>query len=152
VLVVEDSPDMLLSWLLLLELWGYEPYTVSDGPAAVEAAGTLQPDIVLLDIGLPSLDGWEVARRIRQRGGPQPLLIAVTGYGQDKDRRRSHEAGIDHHLLKPVDLDRLEMLLAQSEWQQQPDASADPGDWSETRPEPAPADKQLTGATGPAPG
>ena len=115
VLVVEDSPDMLTSWLLLLELWGHEACSVADGYEAVEMARSFRPDIVLLDIGLPGLDGWEVARRIRQQAGQPPLMIAVTGYGRDADRRRSREVGIDHHLVKPVDPETLEALLAPAE-------------------------------------
>lgn len=71
-----------------------------------------QPHVLLLDIGLPGMDGLEVARRIRGTGaGAQPVLIALTGWGQREDLRRSHEAGMDHHLVKPVDIDALEQLL-----------------------------------------
>jgi CheY-like chemotaxis protein len=72
----------------------------------------MRPDIILLDIGLPKLDGLEVARRIRQRtDGTSPLLVATTGFGQDEDRRRTAEAGFDHHLIKPVDPDVLQSLV-----------------------------------------
>lgn len=78
----------------------------------LEPAQTFLPDMILLDIGLPKLDGYEVARRLRQEpGGDGMILLAMTGYGQEEDRRRSREAGFDHHLVKPVDLDKLRGLL-----------------------------------------
>ena len=97
----------------LLKLWGHEVRVAHDGPAALEAAAAAPPEVVLLDIGLPGMDGYEVAERLRARpesGGP--VLVALTGYGQEEDRRRSREAGFDHHLVKPVDLDDLRSLLA----------------------------------------
>jgi CheY-like chemotaxis protein len=83
--------------------------------AAVEAATMLDPDVILLDIGLPGLNGYEAARRIREQQGQKrrPLLVALTGWGQDEDRRRSEEAGFDAHLVKPVDEVVLERLLAE---------------------------------------
>ncbi|MBW3597949.1 MAG: response regulator, partial [Planctomycetes bacterium] len=85
----------------------------NDGPTAIEAAATLAPEIVLLDIGMPHMDGYEVARRLRQIPNlAPPVLIAVSGYGQAEDRRRSHEAGFDDHVLKPVAADTLQDLLA----------------------------------------
>jgi CheY-like chemotaxis protein len=113
VLVVEDNVDAALTLVDLLRLWGYEVEVVHDGPAAVEAAPRCRPQVVLLDIGLPGMDGYEVARRLRAapetRGA---LLVAVTGYGQEGDRVRAREAGFDHHLVKPVDLDGLRRLIA----------------------------------------
>jgi len=82
-----------------------------DGPSALRAAVTSSPDVMLLDIGLPQLDGYEVAKRIRQRG-LTALLVAVTGWGKEEDKRRAVEAGFDVHLTKPIDLETLEKLLA----------------------------------------
>jgi CheY-like chemotaxis protein len=112
ILIVEDNPDSAFSTALLLRLYGHEVRMVHDGQTAVRVIGEDTPDVVLLDIGLPGLDGWEVARQIRR--SPQhkkPFLIAVTGYGQDDDRRRSAEAGIDLHLVKPVDPLELQEIL-----------------------------------------
>jgi CheY-like chemotaxis protein len=112
VLVVEDNVDAALTLVDLLRIWGHEVCCVHDGPAAVEIAQGYRPEVVLLDIGLPGMDGYEVARRLR--GVPETreaLLVAVTGYGQESDRARSREAGFDHHLVKPVDLDGLRRLI-----------------------------------------
>lgn len=114
VLVVEDNVDAAETLADLLRLWGYQVEVVHDGQAAVEVAPGFRPDAVLLDIGLPRMNGYEVARWLRRRsdlGGV--LLIAVTGYGQESDRARGREAGFDHHLVKPVDLDLLRRLLAE---------------------------------------
>ena len=112
VLVVDDSRDGADSLRVLLELLGAEVRVEYDGPAALDTFGTYQPEIVLLDIGMPGMDGFEVARRLRQRPESQQVtLIALTGWGQEKDRRNSHAAGFDHHLVKPVDIDALQGLL-----------------------------------------
>jgi PAS domain S-box-containing protein len=113
VLVVDDNVDAAESIGMLLRLWGHEVRVAYNGPQALEAADEYRPEVVVLDIGLPGMSGYEVARQLRQR--PQfktALLVAVTGYGQDEDRRRSGEAGFDHHLTKPVDPDALHALLA----------------------------------------
>ncbi len=113
ILVADDNRDSATSMAMLLELTGNETRTVFDGLAAVEAARTFMPDIVLLDIGMPKLNGHEVARKIRaQPWGKLMLLVAVTGWAQDEDRRESREAGFDGHMIKPVDLDALMNLLA----------------------------------------
>jgi CheY-like chemotaxis protein len=113
VLVVEDEPDGGESLRQLLLLYGHQAEVARDGPAALALAERFLPDVVLLDIGLPGTNGLEVARRMRQNLGlTDALLVALTGYGQDEDRRRSHEAGFNAHLVKPVDLDSLEKLLA----------------------------------------
>jgi two-component system CheB/CheR fusion protein len=113
VLVVEDNADVAESLAMLLRVGGHEVCTAQDGPAALEAAAAYRPNVILLDIGLPRMDGYEVARRLREQGTLQgSLLIALTGYGQEEDRRRSHEAGFDAHLTKPADLAALENLLA----------------------------------------
>jgi PAS domain S-box-containing protein len=112
ILIVDDNEDSAESLALLLELAGHETQTAHDGEAALEAAEKLRPDVVLLDIGLPRLSGHEVCRRVRaQPWGQQMILIALTGWGQDEDRRRSEEAGFDGHLVKPVDHAHLTALL-----------------------------------------
>ena len=96
----------------LLQGDGYEVHVAADGPSGLEAAQSCQPDVVLLDLGLPGMDGYEVARAVRgQQAGKRPLLIAVTGYGEKAERLRSYEAGIDLHLTKPVSLDELRQFL-----------------------------------------
>ena len=91
---------------------GHEVVTANDGLEAVETAATFQPAAVLLDIGLPKLNGYDAATRIRAQRGSDVMLIALTGWGQETDRRRSREAGFDHHLTKPVELDELGRLLS----------------------------------------
>ena len=113
VLVVDDNLDAAEGLAMLLALKGHQVSTAYDGPGALQRARELQPDVVLLDIGLPRLDGFEVARRLREEHPERPmLLVALTGYGQERDRVRAREAGFDHHLLKPVRLEMLEQLLA----------------------------------------
>ena len=112
VLVVEDHADTAESVAVLLRLHGHEVDVAPDGPTALRIAAQNPPDVALLDIGLPGMDGFEVARRLQERPGKKPLLVAVTGYGQEEDRRRSEQAGIDLHLLKPVDPEELKQLLA----------------------------------------
>ncbi|HLJ91893.1 MAG TPA: ATP-binding protein [Gemmataceae bacterium] len=113
ILVVDDNKDAAQSLALLLKLCGQDVRTANDGPAALEIARTYVPEIVLLDIGLPHMDGLEVARRLRHDLGlKDTLLVALTGYGQEEDRRRSEEAGFNAHLVKPLDLHELHKLLA----------------------------------------
>ncbi|HEY0825644.1 MAG TPA: ATP-binding protein, partial [Ramlibacter sp.] len=102
VLVVDDNPDAAETLSQLLQLLGHEPRTAGDGAAALECFDEFQPDVVLLDIGLPGMDGYEVARRLRTRGGAV-RLVALTGWGQADDKRRAAEAGFDTHWTKPVD-------------------------------------------------
>ena len=111
-LVVDDSKDTVDSLAMLLRLAGHEVSTADSGPTAVQAALSENPDVVLLDLGLPGIDGYEVARRIQEKTD-KPLLIAMTGYGQAEDRERSREAGFDHHLVKPVEPVKLQALLAE---------------------------------------
>lgn len=112
VLLVDDNVDAAEALRMLLEMKGHVVRVVHDGPAALEAFREEEPDVVLLDIGLPRMDGLEVARRIRSTPrGERVVLCAVTGWGQDQDKRRSAEAGFDIHLTKPVDLARLEAVL-----------------------------------------
>lgn len=113
ILVVDDNPDTTATLALLLERTGHQVQVAHDGLEAVHAVAAFQPDVVLLDIGLPKMNGFEVARRIRQEGGGKRVtLVAVTGWGQQDDRRRAMEAGFDHHLTKPVEISRLMQLLA----------------------------------------
>ena len=113
VLVVDDNRDAADSLALLLQLWGHLPVVAYDGPSALEAARASPPDLVLLDIGLPGMNGFELASRLRgQPGGDDLLLVAITGYGQASDVRRAREVGFDHHFVKPIDPDVLLGLLA----------------------------------------
>ncbi len=112
VLVVDDNRDAADSLALLLKCWGYAPRVAYDGPAALALAAAEAPAAALLDIGLPGMDGCEVARRLR--GLPataRALLIAVTGRGRDEDVRRCHEAGIDLHFIKPFDPEEIHRAL-----------------------------------------
>jgi CheY-like chemotaxis protein len=113
ILIVDDNKDAA-EWLAtLLNLNGHETHVAHAGITAIETAQRVRPDAVLLDIGLPGLDGYEVCRRIRQQPWGKGLaLIALTGWGQEEDRRKSKEAGFDTHLVKPVDEDVLTDLLA----------------------------------------
>jgi CheY-like chemotaxis protein len=98
---------------MLLTMTGHEVQTCHDGLSALRAAEEFGPEVVLLDIGLPGMDGYEVARRLREQPlSPQPLLVALSGYGQAEDLRRSREAGFDQHLVKPADPEVLRALFA----------------------------------------
>lgn len=113
VLVVDDNKDAAVALATLLRITGNEIAMAHDGLAAIAAAEQFQPDLVLLDIGLPKLSGYEVARRIREQPwGRSMVLVAATGWGQEEDRRKSREAGFDHHLVKPISHDRLGQILA----------------------------------------
>jgi CheY-like chemotaxis protein len=113
VLVVEDNEEEAASMALLLRVSGHKVQVTADGPAALEAAKHGLPDMVLLDIGLPGMDGYGVARWITEQPyDKNPLLIAVTGLGREEDRRQSAAAGIDLHLVKPVEAGLLQGLLS----------------------------------------
>jgi CheY-like chemotaxis protein len=114
VLVVDDNRDSAETMAELVKIWGYEVRTAHDGPAALDCARSFRPHVVLLDVGLPGMDGYELAQRLRAEGLAGNLLVSVTGYGQDEDRRRAAEAGFDHHLTKPVDPDTLQRLVSQA--------------------------------------
>jgi len=107
VLVVDDNQDAADSLAMLLSAHGDEVRTAYDGEEAIEADACFLPGIVLLDIGLPKLSGYDVARDIRERRGAGVLIVAITGWGQDEDRQRSRDAGFDHHCTKPVDIESL---------------------------------------------
>jgi CheY-like chemotaxis protein len=114
-LVVEDNADAAESLLMLLELKGHRARAVGDGFAALTEARAQRPDVLLVDIGLPGIDGYEVARRIRQDAElGDALLVALTGYGRDEDRRRALAAGFDQLLVKPVDLQQLDAILTRA--------------------------------------
>jgi CheY-like chemotaxis protein len=113
VLVVDDNVDAAESLAELLRLSGYAVKTAPDGGAALGVVESFRPEVALLDLGLPGMDGFELARRLRERPVTQgALLVAVTGYGREEDVRLAHDAGFDHHLVKPVDLPALRELLA----------------------------------------
>ncbi|HEV7669739.1 MAG TPA: chemotaxis protein CheB [Thermoanaerobaculia bacterium] len=115
ILVVDDNQDQTRSLKLLLELLGHEVRLAFDGPTGIETAIELVPDVALIDIGLPGASGLEVAQRLRERPELRDtVLIAQTGWGQEEDRRRSKEAGFDHHLVKPIDMTVLQEILAAS--------------------------------------
>lgn len=113
ILVVDDNEDAALSMATMLSLSGNDVRAAHDGLQALKTAREFQPDIVLLDIGMPRMNGYDAARRLREeQWGRRALLIALTGWGQEEDKRRSREAGFDAHLVKPVDLAALQHLLA----------------------------------------
>jgi CheY-like chemotaxis protein len=113
-LVVDDNRDMVKSFAQLLKLEGHEVFQAYDGPGALSVARVHPPDVIFLDIGLPGKDGYEVARELSalpELAGT--VLVAVSGYGQERDSARAREAGFQHHLVKPVDFAALESLLGQ---------------------------------------
>jgi PAS domain S-box-containing protein len=113
VLVVEDHPDIAESMMMLMEVLGHRVQVVHDGESALGIAQASPPDVILVDIGLPGIDGYEVARRVRQHPALQRVvLVALTGYGCEGDRQRALASGFDHHLVKPVDPDALQALVA----------------------------------------
>ncbi len=112
VLIVDDNVDSAHSIALLLRRAGHEVHVAYDGFKALELARSVRPEFVFLDLGLPGLDGFEVAARLRAEPGLEAMrIIAISGYAQEADRRRSREAGIDQHLVKPADPAFLESLL-----------------------------------------
>lgn len=112
ILIVEDNRDTASSLKVLLDGLGYDARVVNDGESAVAAALALRPQVILMDIGMPGLSGYDAARMIRARCPDMRVrIVAVTGLGQQIDRLRSAEAGIDHHLVKPLDLAVLQPIL-----------------------------------------
>lgn len=113
VLVVDDNLDSAETIALMAQLWGHDVRTAHDGQSALTTAADYRPEVVLLDIGLPGMDGFEVARKLREQEWMDGvMLVAMTGYGQEEDRRRSKDAGFDHHMVKPIDPGALQTLLA----------------------------------------
>src|SRR5262245_15568984 len=111
VVVADDNPSMTRALQVVLELWGWDVSIAHDGWTAIEAIRATRPAVALIDIGLPELSGLEVARFLRAEGAAPPLMVALSGYGEEQDRRRSQEAGFDRHLVKPVDPEILRALL-----------------------------------------
>jgi CheY-like chemotaxis protein len=116
ILLVEDHAVTAAATAALLRKYGHVVDVVSTGTQALQAMEMDPPDVVLLDLNLPEVNGWEVAKQVTEQwsrtpNGKRPLLVAITGHGQDEDRRRSHEVGIDLHLTKPVDPGQLQALL-----------------------------------------
>ena len=113
ILVVDDNADAAEMLAALLEIEGHEAVAAHSGPAALQILSQHRPDVVLLDIGLPGMDGYEVARQVRRLPGlAHTPLIAITGYGQEEDRQKARDAGFAHHMTKPVSLDELRRALA----------------------------------------
>jgi len=114
ILVVDDNVDAADCLAMVVQLAGHEAQATYDGPTALAMAQIIRPHVVLLDIGLPGMDGYEVARQLRANPvTKEAILTAMTGWGQDEDRQKSKEAGIDHHLVKPVEPAFVEKLLAE---------------------------------------
>ena len=111
VLVVDDNRDAAEMLAEGLRLQGHEVRVAYDGPEALRVAGELDPEVALLDIGLPVMNGYELARHLRARGGTRCHLVAMTGYGQESDRARARQHGFDAHVVKPVDLDGIRELV-----------------------------------------
>ena len=112
VLVVDDNQDLAVTCSWLLKLQGHEAAVAFDGRQALEVAREFRPDVALLDVDLPCIDGYELARRLRGEYGPEVLLIIVTAYPQDNPGRETHEAFFDHHFTKPLDFTTIADLLA----------------------------------------
>jgi CheY-like chemotaxis protein len=112
ILVVDDNADSADSLALLLGIWDHDVQTANDGPAAVRAAEKFRPDVVFLDLGLPRMNGFEVARELRKLPGLAGVaLVALSGYGREEDRKQTRQAGFVQHLVKPVDPDEIKALL-----------------------------------------
>jgi CheY-like chemotaxis protein len=112
ILVVDDNEDAASSLAMMLKIMGNEVRTAHDGEEGIAAAAAFRPDMIILDIGMPRLNGFDACRRIREQPwGRGIFIVALTGWGQEDDKRRSHEAGFDHHLVKPVEPAALEELL-----------------------------------------
>ncbi|WP_081779110.1 response regulator [Legionella sainthelensi] len=117
ILVVDDNIDITTSLTLLLELMGHTIKIAYNGLDAIDTASTFHPDLILMDIGMPQLNGYDVAKEIRkQPWGKHIILAALTGWGLEKDKHRAKEAGFDFHITKPIKLDMLERLLTDIEF------------------------------------
>jgi CheY-like chemotaxis protein len=113
VMIVDDNVDAAFTLSLLLKHKGHDVHATNGAKEALDLARTFRPEVIFLDIGMPELDGYEACRRIRQMDAVKhAYVVALTGWGQDRDRRRAIEAGFDAHLVKPVDPDRIDTLLA----------------------------------------
>jgi CheY-like chemotaxis protein len=115
VLIVDDNEQAAECLAVIVNLWGHDVRVVFQGSETIRSAREFRPDVILLDIGLPGVDGYSLARTIRGEPGLRDvMLVALTGFGLDEDRRRAAEAGFDRHMLKPVELDVLEALVAEA--------------------------------------
>jgi CheY-like chemotaxis protein len=115
VLIVDDNPDSSATTAMLLGAYGHKTYTAGNAQEGLAAARHYKPDVILLDLGLPGMNGYEIARLLRSEPAfSKTKLIAVTGYGSEKDKERTKEAGFDHHVVKPADIDELLALLGGS--------------------------------------
>ena len=113
ILVVDDNADAAQAMATMLELLGHRVDVAFDGDQALRVAERVRPEVILMDLGMPNMNGYVAARRIRETGwGGDVLLVAVTGWGQQADRTASEQAGFDHHLVKPVELDAVQALVA----------------------------------------
>ncbi len=113
ILVVDDNRDSATSMAIMLKMIGNETFTAFDGMQAIEAAATHSPDVILMDVSMPTLSGHEATRRIRGTStSPRPYIVALSGWGREQDERQSLEAGCDRHLVKPVTLAVMQELLA----------------------------------------
>ena len=113
ILVVDDNADAAVTLAMLLRTLGADVKAVHSGPEALDLYGSYEPEVVLLDIGMPGMDGYEVARRIRERDGKRPVaLVALTGWGQEEHRQKARNAGFDHHIVKPAEIGALQALLS----------------------------------------
>lgn len=120
-LVVDDKEDAAKLLGCLIETQGHEVRTAGDGEQAIELAAEFRPDLILMDIGMPRMDGYEAAREIRERAWGQDVkLVALSGWGQDEDKRKSQDAGFDEHLVKPPASEDLERLLSAAKQSQRP--------------------------------
>ena len=124
VLIVDDNLDAADSLAVMLSFGGHDVATANSGPAALAQQASFDPDVVLLDIGMPGMNGYEVAEQWRDKpGGERALLIALTGWGQEEDKRRAMAAGFDRHLTKPVDPTDLHAVLDAAASRRMPDAA-----------------------------
>ena len=114
ILVVDDNADAADSLGMLLQVRGEQVRVAYDGQEALRLAGDFDPEVVLLDIGMPKISGYDVARRLREARGDSVFIIAISGWGQEGDRKRAHESGFDHHFTKPVDFELLLDLIDRS--------------------------------------
>jgi CheY-like chemotaxis protein/anti-sigma regulatory factor (Ser/Thr protein kinase) len=115
ILVVDDNHDTAISAAMLLRAYGHVVQTAHNGAASLELARTFQPQVILLDIGLPGMNGYEVAQTLRREGFHDATIVAISGYGQVEDRQRSGQAGFDHHFVKPVDYAKVLAVLNNAE-------------------------------------
>ena len=125
VVVADDNPSMTTALRLVLQFWGWEVIVAHDGMEALSSVREARPAVALIDIGLPRMDGLEVARLLRAGRAAPRLLVALSGYGEDRDRVRSHEAGFDRHLVKPIEPEVLRAVMASALPSRMPERGAE---------------------------